>query len=43
MRNALIEMYGSCTQLGERPIIFEVIKQNTFYQGDIQDLQGGAR
>ncbi|MBU4617853.1 hypothetical protein [Bacillus sp. GG161] len=41
MRNALIDMYGSCTKLGERPIIFEVIKQNTFYQGDIQDLQEG--
>ncbi|MGK4098475.1 hypothetical protein AB0Y18_18870 [Bacillus altitudinis] len=41
MRNALIDMYGSCTHLGERPIIFEVIKQNTFYQGDIQDLQEG--
>ncbi|WP_222124746.1 hypothetical protein [Bacillus pumilus] len=40
MRNALIDMYGSCTHLGERPITFVVVKQQTFYQGDIQDLQG---
>ncbi|GJI57994.1 hypothetical protein ASG46_00310 [Bacillus sp. Leaf49] len=40
-KQALLKQFGSYTQLGSTPITFVVIKQQTFYQGDIQDLQEG--